>query len=119
MAWSPFDEGWQRQHKNADNLQAYDKYCPSVEVHPGYFVKKIAVRTAANGIECQFPSGNNKDKKEDVVVVEPIVTPIEPVCKDERVCEWCWSDWYHHEHCSNYWMWGRYPKCKDVEVCEE
>lgn len=126
----PFNKGWQSLIQREDtnggyevkNIGEWDVLCNEVEVHPGYFVKKIAVRTSANGIECQFPSG---DKKKVVVVqqvVEPVIEPIEPICKDERFCEWCWMNWYEHpvkEYCSQFWMWGRYPKCKEVKVCEE
>jgi hypothetical protein len=104
----------QNTYGGASSLKAYDEGCPRIEVHKGYFVQQIYVRTS-QGFVCQFPSGN-KHK-----VVEPVVAPVvveepeepEPVCEDveicEEVCTWDWG-WYRSGH---HWKFGWHEDCEE------
>jgi len=64
------------QYYGFGSLQQLDKYCPEIEVHHGYFVKQIMVRTSKE-LMCQFPSSNG-------VSVAPAVA--KPICMVET-CE--------------------------------
>ena len=103
----------------AISLKAYDEGCPKVQVHYGYFVQQIYVRTS-RGFECQFPSGNKVKEEQQikpVVVPEPV-----PVCEDvetcENVCEWDFG-WYKD---GRHWKFGWHKDCEEVctteNVCE-
>ena len=56
------------------SLKAYDEGCPKIEVHPGYWVNQIYVRTS-HGFECQFPT-SAKSKKATVTEVKTEVKPV-------------------------------------------
>lgn len=97
-------------YKNRVNsLKVYDSSCPKIETHQGYYVQQIMVRTARDGLTCQFPSGNKKS------VVTPVVRPL---CKLVETCELvkdeCLKWNVKHTVCKK---WSYVEECTSTKVC--